>query len=373
MQTDVADYTDITTIPGLPNHVDGSITSNVPLRKYTLPSTWDQTWQSQISGPIFVGSDITLTLPPRTTAFHVYASPNGSATSNITAIATSSVVGAPTSPLVEAVTATHDPATPDPIPGFGFYTSLPEEYITSVRLFSDGGGTAHNAVAMGLFGIAQAPAAPTVAAIGHDGTHGWVHITPPQDMGTHSILERSQAYVITCENSLGMLTTSTMNPVRLPEGAAIGDKCIVSAWSDAGQGDGAEIIVAAGILHTIGGSITGLTASGLTLANGENVLFVSSNATAFRFNQPVQPNNPYNVTIQTQPTGQTCTVTNGQGQATADVTDIQIHCLTDLTTPGGATGATPVPLNAPWAIGLLAAALGMFGWRHVQRKKSLTR
>jgi Galactose oxidase, central domain len=88
---------------------------------------------------------------------------------------------------------------------------------------------------------------------------------------------------------------------------------------------------------TIGGTITGLTASGLVLQNnGGDNLTVSSGATAFTFATPVAAGATYNVTVLTQPSGQTCSVTaNGTGTANADVTNVAVTCGASTFTIGG--------------------------------------
>ncbi len=78
---------------------------------------------------------------------------------------------------------------------------------------------------------------------------------------------------------------------------------------------------------TIGGSITGLTASGLVLLdNGGDTLDVAANTTSFKFDQSVTAGGAYNVSAQTQPAGETCTVTSGSGTANANVTSVVVSC-----------------------------------------------
>ncbi|KTD11629.1 transmembrane protein [Legionella gratiana] len=89
--------------------------------------------------------------------------------------------------------------------------------------------------------------------------------------------------------------------------------------------------------YTIGGSISGLTASGLILQNngGDNLL-VPAGATSFQFSTPVAAGGNYNVTIQQQPTGLTCIVDNSTGtNIMANVTNINIICNTTMYTIGG--------------------------------------
>src|SRR5208283_3321686 len=83
--------------------------------------------------------------------------------------------------------------------------------------------------------------------------------------------------------------------------------------------------------YTIGGTISGLTGSGLVLQdNGGNNLPLAAGATSFTFTTPVPSGGSYSVTVLTQPSTPTqmCTVTNGTGTANANVTNVQIACST---------------------------------------------
>jgi hypothetical protein len=85
----------------------------------------------------------------------------------------------------------------------------------------------------------------------------------------------------------------------------------------------------------IGGTVTGLsggTSVGL-LNNGTDALTVTTNGT-FKFNGQIAAGGSYNVTITTQPIGETCTVTNGSGSIpefnAGDVTNISVNCLANV-------------------------------------------
>lgn len=96
---------------------------------------------------------------------------------------------------------------------------------------------------------------------------------------------------------------------------------------------------------SIGGSISGLAGSGLVLQdNGGDNLTITANGN-FTFVTLLAGGQTYNVTILTQPTGpaQTCTVTNGQGTATANVSNIQIVCPAVFHTIGGQVVGLYVP------------------------------
>ena len=119
--------------------------------------------------------------------------------------------------------------------------------------------------------------------------------------------------------------------------------------------------------YTIGGTISDLSGSGLVLQNnGGDNLQVSSTQTTFVFATSVASGAAYAVTILTQPSSpaQTCTVTNGSGTATANVTSVQVACTANPTTHvwtwvGGAntinqtgiygTKGTAAPGNIPGA------------------------
>ena len=91
--------------------------------------------------------------------------------------------------------------------------------------------------------------------------------------------------------------------------------------------------------YTIGGTVTGLTGTGLVLQDdGGNNVTVSASATSFTFNAPVLSNGAYSVTVLTQPAGESCTVTNGNGMATANVTNVSVACTPQYTIGGTITG-----------------------------------
>ncbi len=85
---------------------------------------------------------------------------------------------------------------------------------------------------------------------------------------------------------------------------------------------------------SIGGTITGLTAAGLVLQNNTaDDLTVASGATSFTFATKVS--GAYAVTVKTQPTGLFCTVTSGTGTATANVSNVTLACVAQITKDWG--------------------------------------
>ncbi|CAG9183259.1 NHL repeat-containing protein [Cupriavidus pampae] len=78
--------------------------------------------------------------------------------------------------------------------------------------------------------------------------------------------------------------------------------------------------------YTVGGMLAGLASSATVILqnNGVDALSLSASG-AFTF--PTSVTDVYAVTVGTQPSGQTCTVTNGAGTASANVTDVTVNCV----------------------------------------------
>ncbi|WP_058189350.1 kelch repeat-containing protein [Terracidiphilus gabretensis] len=93
--------------------------------------------------------------------------------------------------------------------------------------------------------------------------------------------------------------------------------------------------------YTIGGTISGLTGSGLVLQdNGGNSLTVSANATTFTFATAIASGGAYSVSVLTQPTGENCVLTSASGTASANVTSVSIACQQAYTIGGQVFGLT---------------------------------
>jgi hypothetical protein len=141
------------------------------------------------------------------------------------------------------------------------------------------------------------------------------------------------------------------------------------------------------IQFTVGGTVTGLTGSGLILQNngGDNLAVTA--AGTFSFATPLIPGDSYSVSVLNQPgtPNQNCVVTNASGTiANADVTSIGVACTDKTTTTdtigglaqgllgsglvlqnnggdnltvaanGAFTFATPLPAGAAYAVSVLS-------------------
>ena len=106
-------------------------------------------------------------------------------------------------------------------------------------------------------------------------------------------------------------------------------------------GDGLEVtsnVPVPTAFFTVGGAVSGLTGAGLVLQNnGSNFTPVAASGN-FTFSNTVGGGAPYNVTVNTQPAGQTCTVANGSGTANANVTNVAVSCINTYTVGGNVSG-----------------------------------
>lgn len=92
------------------------------------------------------------------------------------------------------------------------------------------------------------------------------------------------------------------------------------------------------VQYSIGGSVTGLSGTGLVLQdNGGDNLAISGNG-PFTFATKINSGSAYSVTVMTQPSNpaQTCTVANGSSTASANVTNVAVSCTNSVA--AGTTG-----------------------------------
>ena len=107
-------------------------------------------------------------------------------------------------------------------------------------------------------------------------------------------------------------------------GAAVLFAAVLSACGSSSGGGAATTF-------TVGGTISGLTGSGLVLQNNAgNNLTVSAAATSFSFTTAIATGGSYSVSVLMQPStpSQSCTIVNGSGTvASANVTNVTINCI----------------------------------------------
>ena len=119
---------------------------------------------------------------------------------------------------------------------------------------------------------------------------------------------------------------------------------VANGSGNAGAADVSDVkVTCSNLSYSLGGKITGLTANGLSLTDGTETLPVAANATGFTFNQPLAYTSYYSVGVAAQPTGLSCSVSNGTGYMPAsNVTTVAVSCLpqaqTTYSVGGSVTG-----------------------------------
>ncbi len=137
-----------------------------------------------------------------------------------------------------------------------------------------------------------------------------------------------------------------------------GATCSVSQGSGTATANVNNVSVSCSpVSYTIGGTVSGLS-SGQTATielNGDtaNTVNLSSTSSSFTFPTAVNSGGSYAVTVSTQPTAETCTVTNGNGTAGADVTNVTVSCAT--------TTASTLTYSSGFAAGGLTVEGGGYG------------
>jgi hypothetical protein len=123
---------------------------------------------------------------------------------------------------------------------------------------------------------------------------------------------------------------------RLAKGTAVGGLLVLCACGGGGGSGTASGGGGGTSVYTVGGAITGLTTSGLTLAWGSQTVSPAANATTFTFPTAEATGTAYSVSVSAQPAGATCTVANGSGTiAGANVTNIAVTCTANTYSIGG--------------------------------------
>ena len=89
--------------------------------------------------------------------------------------------------------------------------------------------------------------------------------------------------------------------------------------------------------YTVGGTVSGLSGTVVLQDNGGDNLSVAANGT-FTFKTALAGGAAYSVTVKTNPSGQTCTVSNGSGTVgTANVTNVAVSCASAASFTVGGT------------------------------------
>lgn len=140
------------------------------------------------------------------------------------------------------------------------------------------------------------------------------------------------------------------------------------------------VVTCATNAFTVGGTVSGLSGT-LTLGNNGTDLLAISTDGSFTFSTSVAEGSNYNVTAQTQPTGQTCAVSNGSGvMGGTNVANVGVICATANTTisvsstgvipVNGASGSLTVTNTGTTYAALNVSAILPGGWTSVTQDSS---
>ncbi len=167
------------------------------------------------------------------------------------------------------------------------------------------------------------------------------------DNGADSLMVPSGAMTFTFAQALTAGATYDVAVATQPSG----ETCAVTAGSGTVTGNVTTVSVTcvAGASYTVGGTVSGLTASGLVLQlNGANNLSVASGASTFTFPTALRSGAAYTVTEEAPPSGEACTVASGTATVTANVTNVRVTCsalATAYTISGSISGLTALGLH----------------------------
>ncbi|HEY6483555.1 MAG TPA: choice-of-anchor tandem repeat GloVer-containing protein [Steroidobacteraceae bacterium] len=181
---------------------------------------------------------------------------------------------------------------------------------------------------------------------------GLVLMVRRQRIGTHLLptvnaLNSSGPMVNTTAVSVGLKATTQRLAGSLPSDTRYavtvqrqptGETCTVAGGTGMIQAANVTnvVVTCSDDSYSVSGTISGFTSGGMLLVNGSDTLAVRSGASSFTMPTAVAYASAYGVTVQSQPTGFTCSVRNGTGvMGTATVTNVAVTCSVNTYTVGG--------------------------------------
>ena len=142
------------------------------------------------------------------------------------------------------------------------------------------------------------------------------------------------ATTVALASGLGSGTAYAVTVTTAPTGEACSVVNGTGTISSANAGN--VVVTCSSQAYVLGGTIAGLTQSGLVLANGPSYLAVNAGATGFTLPTPVAYSSGYSVSVLTQPSGLACSVANGSGtMPAAAVSNVTITCTDQPFSVGG--------------------------------------
>ncbi len=156
------------------------------------------------------------------------------------------------------------------------------------------------------------------------------------DNGGNALTVPSGASTFTFTQSLSAGTAYAVAVEQQPSG----ESCSASAATGTVSANVTSVKIACVPLDSIGGAVSGLTQPGLVLElNGQYTQSVAANATQYTFSTQLATGSAYQVTVKTQPSGESCTVSGSSGTVSANVTNASVSCtLSSFTVSGTVSG-----------------------------------
>lgn len=124
-------------------------------------------------------------------------------------------------------------------------------------------------------------------------------------------------------------------PPKTPLRALIACVALLAPLTACGDGSGSgSTSPSSSPTYALSGSVSHLDTGGVTISDGSETLTVPQGATSFAFTKLLASGSTYAVTVTTQPSGESCTVSNGSGTVNgAVVTNIALVCNTLVSQP----------------------------------------
>jgi hypothetical protein len=143
-----------------------------------------------------------------------------------------------------------------------------------------------------------------------------------------------------------------------------GNHGVLGATNLAESDDPTRETLIAPTTFTVGGTVSGLVGS-VTLQNNSSDDIIKTTNDGFTFTAQAEGSD-YAVAVSSQPTGQTCIVTNGSGtNITANITNVTVTCVDDVVAPP--TPMAPIPTLSEWALILLTMLIGLMVFANRRR------
>lgn len=225
-----------------------------------------------------------------------------------------------------ATTQTLAPALPS---GTSYLVQIATQPATETCAIANGSGKIGNASVNDIDVSCVANAYPVTGTVAGLTTNGLVLLDNGADATPISANATQYAMPTTIAYGATYAITVQDQPAGLTCSAAGGAGTM-------GVGGATVAITCVPNTYPVSGTITGLISSGLVLLdNGSDATPIGVNAAQFIMPTPIAYGSPYSITIQSQPTGVTCSISGGAGTMGLGGATVPVSCITNMYTVGG--------------------------------------